>query len=528
MTQKTGLKNYKDGRKLQTQIVSGINKLADNVASTLGPKGRNVLLYKKGESPVITKDGVTVAKFVDLSDPFEDAGAQIIKQAASQTNSLAGDGTTTSTVLARSLINSAQKYLATGACPTEMKRGMDKALIEVTKKLQEMAYPLSSIEDIENIATISANGDSSIGKMIATAIDQAGKDGSITVDEGRAMETSVDVVEGFRFDSGYYASAFITDERRHSIEYHDALVLVTDHKIDQVQDILPVLEVVARENMPFIIVAEELEGQALAALIMNTVRGTMRVAAVKAPRYGQERRNILSDLCLSVGATFVSRESGIKLTDVKLEHLGRCKRIEVLKNETTIVDGQCDWEEVENKIESLKEEIKQTEDLRECEAIQERISRLASGVAIIKVGAPTEIEMIEKKHRVEDALEAVKSAREEGIVPGGGTALIRCSDFKVKVDNEDQKLGVEIVRKALFAPVEQMAKNAGKSPDIICNSLKRKSNQNIGYDFGSEKFTDMIEAGVLDPVKVTRIALQNAVSVSSTLLTTNYAIAWGD
>jgi chaperonin GroEL len=516
-------KNYENGRNLQDLIISGVNKLADNVASTLGPKGRNVILYKNGSQPIVTKDGVTVANFVELEDSFENVGAQIIKQAAAQTNSKAGDGTTTSTVLARSILNNTQKYLAAGASPVELKRGMDKAVDALLRDLKSMSHPLSSTEDIENVATISANGDQSIGKMIAMAVDQAGKDGSISIQEGKSMETTVDIAEGFRFDSGYFASAFITDERKSAVEYDDALLLVTNHKVELVEDILPILEFVSRESRPLIIVAEEVEGQALAALIMNTVRGTMKIAAVKAPRYGQERRKIMEDLSISCGATFVSRDSGLGLKDVKLENLGRCKKIEVLKNFTTLISGNCDWSLIDKRIESLKEEIKQTDNAEECLRIQERISRLASGVAVIRVGAPTEIEMVEKKHRIEDALEAVKSAREGGIVPGGGSTLVRCMNFDVEVDNEDQKLGVEIVRKSLSSPLRQMAVNAGESPDLIVDAV-RASEQGSGWDFNSSAMVPMLDTGIIDPVKVTATALLNAVSVASTLITTGYAI----
>jgi len=482
----------------------------------------------QGDSnPIITKDGVTVANFVDFENPFENAAAQIVKQAASQTNSMAGDGTTTSIVLARSILNNSQKYLAAGASPVDLKRGMDKAVMGIIGNLKEMSHPISSSEDIEHIATISANGDESIGRMIAMAVDQAGKDGAITIEEGRAMQTTLDVVEGFRFDAGYFAAAFATNEKKGTVEYDNALILVTDYKINSVQEILPVLEIVSREGRPFVIVAEEVEGQALAAIIMNSVRGTMRVAAAKAPRYGQERRNILKDLCISVGATFVSRESGIKLSNVELQHLGDCKKIEITKNFTTIVDGTGNFEEIEKRIEALKLEIKQTSDLHECERIQERITRLASGVAIISVGAPTEIEMIEKKHRIEDALEAVKSAQEEGIIPGGGVALLKASKgLNIKTDNEDQKLGVEIIIQAVRAPIRQMAKNAGRSPDIILQATA-KTRGNRGYDFTKDKIVDMIENGIIDPVKVTRVALQNSTSVASTIITTNFAIVEG-
>lgn len=518
-------KQFQHGNQLHEKILKGVNTLADNVASTLGPKGRNVILHKKGGNPIVTKDGVTVATFVEFDDPFENVGAQIIKQAAAQTNANAGDGTTTSTVLARDILNKAQKYLTAGTSPVELKRGMDKAVKKIVSNLESMSTPVRSREDIEHIATISANGDETIGKLIAMAVDSAGSDGSVTVEEGKSVDTTLDVVEGFRFDSGYFANAFINNEKRQCVTYEDAVVLVTDHKLESVQSMLPLLEQVAKYGRPLVIVAEQVEGQALAALIMNTVRGTMKVAAVKAPRYGQERRNVMKDLCVAIGAEFVSRESGIKMEDVKLEHLGKCKKIEVLKNFTTIVDGQGDYAKVEKKIDQLKEELKQTESEQECTTIQERITRLASGVAVISVGGATEVEMIERRHRIEDALEAVRSAQLEGIVPGGGTALLKAAkNLKVKVENDEQQLGVQLIKQSLTAPMTQMAINAGESPDLIIDAVMRTRKNNQGWDFSSGKMVDVYEAGILDPAKVTRNAIENATSVASTLLTTNYAI----
>jgi chaperonin GroEL len=518
-------RHYESGTGLNQKILSGVNKLADNVASTLGPKGRNVILYQKGGTPIVTKDGVTVARFVEFDDPFENVGAQIIKQAAQNTNTNAGDGTTTSTVLAREILVQAQKYLATGVSPIELKRGMDKAVTEIVKNLDELSIPVSSLQDIKHIATISANGDEAIGELVATAIDLVGKDGSITIEESKSLTTTLDTVEGFRFDSGYFSKSFITDERRGAVVYEDPLILVTDHRIEQLEEVLPILEAVARENKPFIIVAEEVEGQALAALIMNTVRGSMKIAAIKAPRYGEERRSILKDLCISTGATFISRSSGKVLTETKLEHLGRAKKIDVIKNNTTIIDGESDWDEVERRIESLKEEIGQTDDIHECERLQERITRLASGVAIIRVGAASEVEMTEKKHRVEDALEAVRSAQQEGTVTGGGTALLRAAHkLKVATDNSEQELGVEIIKNSLAGPIRQMALNAGESPDLIMNQVLKAKNTRMGWNFSTGKMVNMYDSGIIDPKKVTRNAIENAASVSSTLLTTSYAI----
>ncbi len=519
------VKQYENGQQLQAGILNGVNKLADNVASTLGPRGRNVIIHRKDRSPFITKDGVTVAKFIELEDPFENAGAQIIKQAASQTNTNAGDGTTTSTVLAREILNHSQRYLMAGASPVELKRGIEKAVTGICDSLEEMATPVADLDDIEHIATISANGDKTIGKLIAMAADAAGGDGSITVESGRSNETTLDLVEGFRFDSGFYANAFVTNERKQTVDYEDAVVLVTDYKLSSVPSMLPLLEQAAKYGRPLVIVAEEVEGQALAALIMNTVRGTMRVAAVKPPRYGQERRNIMKDLCCATGATFVSKEAGLTLEEVQLEHLGRCKRVEVQKNLTTIIGGGGLHTDVEKTIDTLKAAITASDSEAEIVATQERITRLASGVAIIKVGASTEVEMIEKKHRIEDALEAVKAAQQEGIVPGGGTALLRAGKkLDVEVDNPDQQLGVSIVKSALAGPIRQMALNAGLSADLVVDAVSKSRKKNMGWDFSKEKLVDLMDAGIIDPVKVTRNALENAASVSAALITTNYAI----
>ena len=515
---------YESREALSQKLLKGVNKLADNVATTLGPRGRNVVLQEKGKTPFITKDGVTVAAFVHLEDEFENVAAQVLKQAASQTNLAAGDGTTTATVLACEIYTQAQKYLSTGASPVEVKRGIDKAVKEVVEFLKELSTPISTLEDVENIATISANNDAVIGKLVATAIDSAGVDGAITVEEARALETSLDILEGFRIPSGYVASAFITDERRAAVKYDDPLLLITDVRIDSVEQILPVLEVVARDGRPLVIFAEEIEGQALAALIMNTARGTMKIAAVKAPFYGDNRKNILSDLAVSTGATFISRQSDISLRDTQLSHMGHSKSIDITKMLTTVVGGSGDLNDVDARINILKGQLEQTTDLRECESIQQRITKLASGVAVIRVGAPTEVEMIEKKHRVEDALEAVKAAQDEGVVPGGGVALLRAmATLEVEVENEDQSLGIEVVRKALPAPLRQMAINCGESPDLIEN-LVSSGQKNYGYDFRNGEVVDMYVAGIIDPLKVTRTALQNAASAAGILITTSHGI----
>jgi chaperonin GroEL len=388
-----------------------------------------------------------------------------------------------------------------------------------------MATPVTSTDDIAHIATISANNDSTIGDLIALAVDRVGQDGSITIEESRSLETSLDITEGFRFGSGYCATAFITDERRAMLHYNDPLILVTDYKVSAVEPILPLLELVAREGRPLIIVAEEVEGQALAAMIMNAMRGTLKIAAIKAPFYGEERRTTLDDLALSIGATFVSRESGLKLNDVKLAHLGSANSIECTKYTTTIIGGNANFEEIETRIESLKEMVKSSDSLAEGEVIQGRVVRLASGVGVIRVGGATEVEMTEKKHRIEDALEAVKSAQEEGIVPGGGTALLRASqtlNFS-ELDNSDQALGIAVIKAACSEPIRQMALNAGLSADLILQSVV-KAEDTEGWDFRRDELTNLFESGVVDPVKVTRTALQNAASCAGTLLTTNFGI----
>ena len=519
------MKYYNQGFALNQKIIEGVDILADNVATTLGPRGRNVALYHKEQNiPVITKDGVTVAKFIELEDPFQNLGAQVIKQAAERSVADAGDGTTTATVLARAILKGAQRYLTSGVSPVELKRGIDKAVIAVTDRLTAMARPIQTEEDIRHIATISANNDLSIGKLISTAVDKAGKDGSVLVEEARSQSTSLDLIEGFRFDSGYVSNTFINNERVGIVEYDNPLLLVTDEKIEHVEQIMSVLETAARDNRPLILISNDIEGQALAALIANAVRGTMKVCAIKAPKYGEERRNIMKDLCASVGARFITRENGLTLKDTQLSHFGNCKKVNITKGWTTIVGGQGDHEEIETRISAIKNEIQQTDSLPECERLQERITRLASGVAVIKVGAATEIEMMEKKHRINDALEAVRSAQEEGIIPGGGVALIRATtDLFVETDNEEQSLGAQVVLQACEAPLRQMAINAGESEDIIIQIVKGEVND-VGYDFLNRCVVSTYEKGIIDPCKVTKCALQNAASAASTLLTTSHAI----
>ncbi len=516
---------FNDRANLSAKVLNGVNRLADNVAATLGPKGRNVILQEKGKDPIITKDGVTVSAFVHFDDEFENAAAQIIKQATSQTNTMAGDGTTTATVLARQILTDAQRYITAGSSPTELKRGVDVAVEALVTELKSNASHIETLDDVENIATISANNDKAIGKLVATAVDKAGKDGSITIEESRSVDTTLDIIEGFRLEAGYAASAFVTDHRRAAVHYESPLLLVTDAKIEAVEQILPALELVSRDGRPLVIIAEEIEGQALAALIMNTVRGSLKIAAVKAPFYGERRRAMLADVALSTGATFFSRECTTALKDCKLPDFGQCRSIDITKMSTTLIGGKGDHEALDRQIEILKSELQETESIRDCEKIQERITKLAAGVAVINVGGATEVEMIEKKHRIEDALEAVKSAQEEGLVPGGGVALLRASTAldDVAVENQDQQYGVDIIASAITAPLRQMALNAGLSPDLILNMVKGEALM-VGYDFRNETVVNMVDAGIVDPVKVTRTALQNAASAAGTLITTSHAI----
>jgi len=519
------MKQFESGRKLNEKILAGANKLAAAVGATLGPRGRNVILKGSNTKPIITKDGVTVARFFDLEDPFENLGVQVIKQASESTNTLAGDGTTTSTILARAILEKAQTHLVTDVSPIEIKRGIDAAIAEIVAKLREKSKPVSTQEEIEQIATISANGDKGIGKLIGTAVDAVGKDGAITIQEAKSNETSLELTEGFRFDSGLLANAFVTDERRGSMRHEDCLILVTDKNITTIDEILPALEISARDGRPFIIIAEDISGQALAAMIMNSMKGAMKVAGVKAPRYGEERRNILSDLAISTGATFISRESGIQFRSIKLEHFGTAQTVESYKSFTTIVGGAQDEEAVEKRLEALKQQIEQEESLNVCEKIQERITRLASAIAIIKVGGLTEVEMIEKKHRVEDALEAVNSAQQEGIIPGGSSALLRVANkIEIGSDNKEQQLGIEIVKQAVKEPFRKMVLNAGLSPDIFLEKVENHTNPDSGLDVSTGEIVNMLTYGIIDPFKVVRCALENAGSAASTLLLTDHAI----
>jgi chaperonin GroEL len=514
------------GDDIRNKLLNGANKLADAVASTLGPRGQNVILYKRGADPVITKDGVSVARVVELDDDYEQAAVEVLRQAALETEKTSGDGTTTSTVLARAILTTAQKHLAAGASSIDIKRGIDLAVEAVVTQIEEMSQPVSSEEEIQHVATVSANGDETIGKLIAEAVAAAGKDGVITIEESKSLQTSLEVVEGFTFGGGYVSPQFITDDRRGVVEYKDALVFVTDATLDSVDEALPLLEVVARDGRPLVIVAEEIEGQLLAALIVNRMRNNMKIVAIKAPQYGEERRSLLKDIAVVTGATFISKDSGLRIQKVKLEHLGATKTVEVGKYHTTLVDAATDYGALEERVERLRDEIQEVEDLHEAERIQQRINRLSAAVSVIRIGGATEIEVTEKKHRVEDAMEAVRSAQEEGIVPGGGTALLKATrDIQLELPNQDQLRGAEALIEACYAPIRQILDNADISVDLVINSLSHDEHErNTGFNVRTEKFENLIETGVIDPAKTVKCALQNAASAAGTLLTTNCAV----
>lgn len=521
------MKNYEDREELHNQIMSGVNKLADYVASTMGPRGRTVIIQQAGRAPIVTKDGVSVARFVDLDNPFQNAAVQIIKQAAEETNSSAGDGTTTSTVLARAILKEAYKYIAAGYSPIEVKRGIDMSVSALLERLREEAKPISSVEDIVSIATISANGDDTVGRLIGEAVESIGKDGSITIKEGGAMETTLEVVDGFRMDSGLASAKFITNTKLNIMKHKEPHFLITDATIDKVEQIMPALEIAARLKKPLIIVADEVLDEALAALIANAVRGTLKVASIKAPSYGDERKEILSDLAVAVGATFFSedRDDERTIESVKLADFGKADSIESSKYKTTIVNGYGKVDEIQDRIESIDAEIQEVDDFRVCEKLQARITRLASSVAIIHVGGNTEVEMIERKHRIEDALEAVRSAQAEGLTEGAGKALLRSRAVLdlVEVKHPEQRAGVDLMKKVCEAPIRQILENSGESADLIISEIEKEKCVHV-YDLVNKAYVDAYEAGIIDPVKVTCCALQNAASAAGTLITSNYAI----
>ena len=509
------------GEEARKKILEGVNKLADAVKVTLGPKGRNVILDKSFGSPVITKDGVTVAKEIELEDKFENMGAQLIKEVASKTSDEAGDGTTTATVLAQAIFKEGIKIVAAGANPMDVKRGIDKAVEKVVEKLKELSKETKDKKEIAQVGTISANNDKEIGEIIAEAMEKVGKEGVITVEEAKGMETTLEIVEGMQFDRGYLSPYFVTDAERMECVLEDAFILIHDKKISNMKDLLPILEQVARAGKPILIIAEDVEGEALATLVVNKLRGTLQCCAVKAPGFGERRKAMLQDIAILTGGQVISEELGLKLENAKLEDLGRAKRVTVDKDNTTIVDGAGKKEDIEARIQQIRAQIEETTSDYDREKLQERLAKLVGGVAVISVGAATETEMKEKKARVEDALNATKAAVEEGIVPGGGVAYLRCIDEldKLEVENEDQRIGVNIIKKALEAPFRQIVTNAGLDASLLLEKVKN-ANKNEGFDAAKGEIVDMLEAGIIDPTKVERLALQNAASVAGLLLTT--------
>jgi chaperonin GroEL len=505
-------------------ILRGVNQLADAVKATLGPKGRNAILDKKFGAPLITKDGVTVAKEIELRDPYENMGAQLVREVASKTSDVAGDGTTTATVLAQAIYREGVKNITAGANPMDIKRGIDKAVEAVAEELKKLSKPCKTKKEISQIGTISANNDSTIGDLIAEAMEKVGKDGVITVEEAKSMSTSLDVVEGMQFDRGYISPYFITDAERMETSLEDVFILINEKKVSSMKDLLPILEQVAKMGRPLVIVAEDVEGEALATLVVNKLRGTLNVAAVKAPGFGDRRKYMLEDIAILTGGQVISEDLGLKLENVKLTDLGRAKRVTIDKDNTTIVEGHGDKKKIDARTKQIKAQIEETTSDYDREKLQERLAKIVGGVAVINVGASTETEMKEKKARVEDALHATKAAVEEGVVPGGGVALLRCIPALEKITLEhDQQVGVNIVRRALEEPIRQIAGNAGLEGSVVVERVK-KDKETMGFDAATEKYVDMLEAGIIDPTKVTRYALQNAASVAGLMLTTEVMV----
>jgi chaperonin GroEL len=513
------------GEDARQAILRGVNGLADAVKVTLGPKGRNVVIDKKFGSPTITKDGVTVAKEIDLKDPLENMGAQMVREVASKTSDTAGDGTTTATVLAQAIFREGIKMVVAGANPMELKRGIEKAVEAIVNELKNLSKPVSG-NMIGQVGTISANSDDTIGTIIAQAMEKVGKDGVITVEEAKSMETSLDVVEGMQFDRGYLSPYFVTDPERMEAVLENPVILIHEKKISSMKDLLPLLEQVARGGRPLVIIAEDVDGEALATLVVNKLRGTLQVAAVKAPGFGDRRKAMLEDIAILSGGRAITEDLGIKLENIKLEDLGKAKKITIDKDNTTIVEGSGTQGAIEGRVKQLRTQIEETTSDYDREKLQERLAKLVGGVAVIKVGAATETEMKEKKARVEDAMHATKAAVEEGIVPGGGVALLRASKALDSLKLEgDQKVGADIVRRAVEAPMRWIATNAGVEGSIIVQKIKESKDANYGYNAATDTYEDMVKAGVIDPTKVVRSALQNASSISSLLLTTEAMVS---
>jgi chaperonin GroEL len=519
-------KDVRFGDDVRQKMVTGVNILANAVRVTLGPKGRNVVLERSYGSPTITKDGVSVAKEIELKDKFENMGAQLVKEVASKTNDIAGDGTTTATVLAQAIIREGMKSVAAGMNPMDLKRGIDKAVEAAVADLKSQSKPCTTSKEIAQVGSISANSDTSVGQIIADAMDKVGKEGVITVEDGSGLQNELDVVEGMQFDRGYLSPYFINNQERQIALMDNPFVLLYDKKISNIRDLLPALEQVAKAGRPLLIIAEDIDGEALATLVVNNIRGILKTCAVKAPGFGDRRKAMLEDIAILTGGTVIAEELGLKLENIKLEDLGQAKRIEVGKENTIIIDGAGNEDNIKARIDQVKKQAEDATSDYDREKLQERVAKLAGGVAVIKVGATTEIEMKEKKARVEDALHATRAAVEEGIVAGGGVALIRARDAiaKVKGDNHDQDAGVKIVLRAVEEPLRQIVQNAGCEPSVVVNNVAAGKG-NYGYNAANETYGDMVEMGVLDPTKVTRSALQNAASVAGLMLTTDCMIA---
>ena len=508
------------------QLLKGVNALANAVKVTLGPKGRNVVLEKSFGSPTVTKDGVSVAKEIELEDKFQNMGAQMVKEVASKTSDVAGDGTTTATVLAQAILREGIKSVSAGLNPMDLKRGIDKAVEAAVEELKGLSKPCDDNKAIAQVGTISANSDNAIGEIIAEAMEKVGKEGVITVEEGSGLANELDVVEGMQFDRGYLSPYFVNNQQSMTAELENPYILLHDKKVSNIRDLLPVLEAVAKSSRPLLIIAEDVEGEALATLVVNTIRGIVKVAAVKAPGFGDRRKAMLEDIAILTGGTVISEETGMSLEKVTLEELGEAKKVQVSKENTTVIDGAGQTDNIKGRIETIRKQIEDATSDYDREKLQERVAKLAGGVAVIKVGAATETEMKEKKARVEDALHATRAAVEEGVVPGGGVALVRAiaAIEKVKGDNADQDAGIRILKRAIEEPLRQIVSNAGGEASVILNAVKGESG-NYGYNAGTGEFGDMIAMGILDPTKVTRSALQHAASVSGLMLTTEAMVA---
>ncbi|NOU44871.1 MAG: chaperonin GroEL [Methyloglobulus sp.] len=514
------------GDDARVRMARGVNILANAVKVTLGPKGRNAILDKSYGAPTITKDGVSVAKEIELKDKFENMGAQMVKEVASHTSDVAGDGTTTATVLAQSIVNEGLKAVAAGMNPMDLKRGIDLAVTKAVEAIVASAAPCADNKAIAQVGTISANSDESVGKIIAEAMEKVGKEGVITVEEGSGLDNQLDVVEGMQFDRGYLSPYFINKQENMSVELDDPLILIYEKKISNIREMLPILEAVAKSGRPLLIVAEDVEGEALATLVVNTIRGIVKVAAVKAPGFGDRRKAMLEDIAVLTGGTVISEEVGLSLEKAELSQLGTAKRIQITKENTTIIDGAGSEEQIKGRVTQIRAQVEEATSDYDKEKLQERLAKLAGGVAVIKVGAATEIEMKEKKARVEDALHSTRAAVEEGVVAGGGTALVRALSALVGLEgiNHDQTVGVNILRRAMEEPLRQIVANAGDEPSVVFNEVQ-KGKGNFGYNAATGVYGDMIEMGILDPAKVTRTALQNAASVAGLMLTTEVMIA---